>query len=310
MSPAQSHRIFVLIVLFASACQLISGTALACGEADFVALDLTEELLPDPSLAAQIDADLAAIRAFDPAMAEIEAWPDWHWGYLLAKMTPEAFGQVVMGTYTGLDSLNALYGAYTIDVDDAINHHVRINFTGCYDFDQLAQVYDPHPDLLWADPRRVYAGGISEDITAEAAGTYLFYRGSVDCPSGCLVKQYWRYVVTDGVVELDEHWGPSAVGDAPAALAAFTLGQNTPNPFNPSTVITYDLRAPGRARLEILDLAGRPVRVLVDKNIGDGSHSTPWDGRDAAGRRVASGSYFYRLTVDGLAQTRRLTLLK
>ena len=92
---------------------------------------------------------------------------------------------------------------------------------------------------------------------------------------------------------------------APAILA-----QNWPNPFNPSTSISFELRQPGQARLEIFDLRGRLVNTLLDKELGTGTHIEDWDGTDANGAPVASGVYFYRLSAGGTSVSRKMLLLK
>ena len=87
------------------------------------------------------------------------------------------------------------------------------------------------------------------------------------------------------------------------------LGQNYPNPFNPATVIPYQLAAPSRVRLEVFNVLGQPVATLVEGEQAAGEHVARWDGTDGAGRPAASGLYFYRLTVGGMQETRRMVLV-
>lgn len=100
----------------------------------------------------------------------------------------------------------------------------------------------------------------------------------------------------------------TAVGDAAPSLLA--LRQNVPNPFNPSTTISYDLQRAGSVRLEILDARGQLVRTLVDGAQDEGRHEAHWNGRSAAGRPVGSGVYFYRLTVGSATEAMKMVLLK
>ena len=89
------------------------------------------------------------------------------------------------------------------------------------------------------------------------------------------------------------------------------LRQNAPNPFTPQTTIEYSLSRAERVQLTIYDVAGRLVRTLVhDESAAEGPHAAVWDGRDAAGRRVASGVYLYVLRTATFTEARRLTLLK
>ena len=90
----------------------------------------------------------------------------------------------------------------------------------------------------------------------------------------------------------------------------FSLDQNYPNPFNPQTALAFALPEAAHAVLAVYDLTGREVARLVDGVLPSGRHTATWDGRDSAGRLVASGVYLYRLQTDGFAQTRRMTLLK
>jgi hypothetical protein len=88
------------------------------------------------------------------------------------------------------------------------------------------------------------------------------------------------------------------------------LGQNRPNPFNPTTVIPFEMPVAAAVRLEIIDVSGRLVRRLVDRWLPAGFHAARWDGRDTGGREVASGIYLYTLRAGGESQTRKMTILR
>ena len=100
--------------------------------------------------------------------------------------------------------------------------------------------------------------------------------------------------------------------EAPGLPRAFTLDQNMPNPFNPSTTITYTVPVGSaqRVTLEVFDLRGKNVRTLVDKVVRPGLHSVFWHGDDNSGRSVGSGVYFYRLRAGDFSQTRKMVMLK
>ena len=92
---------------------------------------------------------------------------------------------------------------------------------------------------------------------------------------------------------------------------SFTLGLNAPNPFNPSTRISYDVPQTSRIRLTIYNLLGQEVVVLVDGVQAVGRYTVDWHGTNTQGHSVASGVYLYRLTSEtGFTETRRMTLLK
>jgi hypothetical protein len=79
------------------------------------------------------------------------------------------------------------------------------------------------------------------------------------------------------------------------------LYQNVPNPFNPTTEIRYELAAPSRVSLRVLDVRGREVAGLVDAIQARGEHFATWNGTNRDGKPVASGVYFYSLEVRELA---------
>ena len=88
------------------------------------------------------------------------------------------------------------------------------------------------------------------------------------------------------------------------------LLQNAPNPFNSQTVVSYFLLEPGLTRLEVFALSGQRIAVLHQGPQQAGYHRLHWDGRDAAGHPVASGTYLYRLMTSEDVLTRKLVLLR
>lgn len=91
---------------------------------------------------------------------------------------------------------------------------------------------------------------------------------------------------------------------------SFALEQNYPNPFNAGTVISYVLARDGHTTLQVFDVLGRTVTILVDEMQPMGRHRLSWDGRDERGLPVASGVYFYRLTTGRDIESRTMILLK
>ena len=117
-------------------------------------------------------------------------------------------------------------------------------------------------------------------------------------------------------VERDLQWDIELSSEVTAVEAAganrppdYVLGQNF-NPFNPSTVIRYQLPESARVELAIYNLLGQKVATIVDEVREAGTHVARWDGRDEEGREVATGVYLYRLTAGSYQRTRRLVLLR
>ena len=118
------------------------------------------------------------------------------------------------------------------------------------------------------------------------------------------------YVYTLGVVLADRSEVRSQAVTVTTKLVALTLHQNTPNPFNPSTTISFTLPERMRATLAIYDVEGRRVRTLVDETVGEGYQEYVWDGNDANGTLVSTGVYFYSLRSGTRTLTKKMLFLK
>ena len=102
---------------------------------------------------------------------------------------------------------------------------------------------------------------------------------------------------------------PPAAFPGRAVPERFGLGENYPNPFNPSTIIPYRLPTEMFVRLEVFNVLGQRVATLVEGERPPGSHTATWEAADAQGRAVAAGVYLYRLSGGGRHLTRRMVLI-
>lgn len=91
---------------------------------------------------------------------------------------------------------------------------------------------------------------------------------------------------------------------------SYALAQNYPNPFNPATQIGFSLPEATHVRLEVFNILGRSVGVLMDKDMTAGNHFVTFDAEHTSGGQLATGVYFYRITTDGFTQTRKMLLMK
>jgi hypothetical protein len=133
-------------------------------------------------------------------------------------------------------------------------------------------------------------GGSSATLYAATYGRSMY---SIDVSSGTYVE------------------GPGGEGSVGAGLAsAPALAPSAPNPFRETARIAFTLPRAGRARLDIVSVAGERVATLVDRDLPAGAHEAVWDGRDGGGRLVGSGAYLYRLEADGKVATRKLLLAR
>ncbi|MDH4037771.1 MAG: choice-of-anchor B family protein [Candidatus Krumholzibacteria bacterium] len=155
----------------------------------------------------------------------------------------------------------------------------------------LADVYDTSPYQTETGPD-VYNGAYNAYPYTHSGSVYV-----ADHPSGLFI------------FSVDGHTGQATGVDGGGPVVA-RLGQNYPNPFNPATTIEYETLSPTRVVLRVYDVSGGCVRTLVDARQPAGAHRVSWDGRDDAGRAVASGVYYSRLEAGTTRDAKRMVLLK
>ena len=91
----------------------------------------------------------------------------------------------------------------------------------------------------------------------------------------------------------------------------FSLSNATPNPFNPSTTIAYEVPEQTHITLTIYNLLGQEVVRLMDQVQSPGGYEVVWHGVNSRGAGVASGIYLYRIVSgSGYTETKRMTLMK
>ncbi len=138
-------------------------------------------------------------------------------------------------------------------------------------------------------------------------------------PVGNTLKLYHRAMTSDG--SLQSASAIDSVNVTRGVIVAveeradgmpveFALHGNYPNPFNPSTIIRYDLPRSVHVRLTIYNTLGVRIRTLVDGLETAGFKYLTWDGTSETGARVASGVYLYRFEAGDFAATRSVTLMK
>lgn len=154
-------------------------------------------------------------------------------------------------------------------------------------------------------------GGLWTSITEDATGGRFIWRIPTEPVEAVSVRVEVRddfgllgRDVTDGSFTVSEAVG---IGETPVRTA---LLANAPNPFSAATRIRYDLAAEARVRMTVFNVQGQRVRVLVDEMVPAGSHEARWDGRDDAGKPVASGLYLVDFRAGTYQQTRRMLLTR
>lgn len=230
-------------------------------------------------------------------------------------------GGVVYSTYLGGNSYEI---GWDIEVDSAGNAYVA-GYTRSTDFPTL------DPIQTHQDTNDVFVTKLNPTGNGLLFSTYLGGDGD-DWAWGLALDNFGNPYITGRTRSTDfptDHpyqtyqgeadvfiaviWGLGVSGDdrTNPVPKRFLLHQNVPNPFNPATLIRYEVPpGGGRVSLAIYDVEGRLVQTLVDGFESAGIKSVSWDGRNTAGRRVASGLYFYRLCATNYTQTLKMLMLE
>ncbi len=103
--------------------------------------------------------------------------------------------------------------------------------------------------------------------------------------------------------------GGTPVSDDPT-ITRFSLAANSPNPFSPSTSVSFTAPTRSHVTIGVYSVSGRRIAVLADTEFGAGRHSVTWNGLDSDGHEVASGIYFVRMQADEFEASGKMTLLR
>ncbi|MFO7895308.1 MAG: C25 family cysteine peptidase [Candidatus Cloacimonadales bacterium] len=85
---------------------------------------------------------------------------------------------------------------------------------------------------------------------------------------------------------------------------------NYPNPFNPTTTISFDLANSGAVSIDVYNTKGQLVKTLADETYSAGTHSVVWNGRDANNKQAASGIYFYKFQAGSVSSMKKMIMIK
>jgi len=85
---------------------------------------------------------------------------------------------------------------------------------------------------------------------------------------------------------------------------------NYPNPFNPTTTISYYIPKSGNVNIDIYNTRGQLVKTLLNETKGNGTHRVVWTGDDNDGNKVSSGIYYARIVTDRKSVTAKMLMLK
>jgi len=230
--------------------------------------------------------------------------------YLAAMQTLESeFPNVAFVYFTGSAQDSAGYGYNRYLRNIQIRDFCVANNKVLYDFEDLDSWWYNPATLQWEHSTYEYNGVTVPVEHPNLVGDYAEHTSYESCEqkgraAWWMMSMLSGWTATTGV---DDGSGDGASPEAPYKGLELSC---YPNPFNPSTTITFTLAMPTNARLAIYGASGALVRTLIDGNLNGGAQRVQWDGLNDSGAAVASGVYFYRVSADRETSTKKLLLLR
>jgi len=216
---------------------------------------------------------------------------------------------------------------------DAVASNVLTGDYAAFCGDSLALFYYPYYELgfaAWQDDIVKVSGAVTDftDPNNSNAPMGIHYEGTnwktVFWTVDYLALDFWNKADTATMY----YWGLTDVGNLlgnvltyfgePVGIKnevvsvpkTYSLKQNFPNPFNPTTAIEYNLPEKGLVKLSIYNMLGQQVRTLVNTNQEANNYRVTWNGLDDNGVVAPSGIYFYTINANGFNATRKMVFMK
>ncbi|RPH97860.1 MAG: T9SS C-terminal target domain-containing protein, partial [Calditrichaeota bacterium] len=223
---------------------------------------------------------------------DLSLYPPWHYYSVLASAndhsatTTQWWGVKVKVELVNFSCMVTPYKGVTLEWETA-DQQIISGFNVLKSLREDGEYVQVNQELL-----PVSENGRYQFIDKEIAGGYRYYYQVEE-------------VSVDGVKT--KH-GP-VFAEAPIPKE-FRLAQNYPNPFNPETTIRFDLPNAVNVTLEVYNILGQRVRMLLEQKMEPGYHAVMWDGADDYGVRVGSGVYYFRINAGSFSDVKKMALIK
>jgi len=195
--------------------------------------------------------------------------------------------------FGGWSDSHTYVGNKTVDTKGKIDYWLlRAGFTG---------------EIIWQKSIGGDRDDELNDIQETSDGGYILGGSSNSDISGDKTESNIRYY---------DFWVVKLKADSPLEIVKkysinyFKLNQNHPNPFNPTTTVSYSLDKDSDVSIAIYDLSGKLITTLLNKHQSQGEHSITWNGTDDFRNKVGAGVYFYQLRSGELVETMKMVLLR
>lgn len=232
--------------------------------------------------------------------------------------SPQFFGAEHAWTFDQYGASNIMvFKVFGFNADgDSVQY-----WQGFSGWDPISQAVEVRQFGSFSGPSQAIATGTEirlDEDTTELALTIRYAGGAtVNVVDRAIVTgpdTYTSQSFENGELQSELQWtrvtAPVAADPPVAPMPSTHLAPPYPNPTDRVSTFDYEVASPGLVRLDVFDVQGRLVRMLMERRQEAGAHTASWDGTDEAGRPVASGVYLYRLQTPTGSVTQRMTLVR
>ncbi|MDZ7262610.1 MAG: T9SS type A sorting domain-containing protein, partial [candidate division KSB1 bacterium] len=196
-------------------------------------------------------------------------------------------------------------------------YHCWIEANQSFDFNQYHNYswYRGQPSVVWNVSVMV---GDSADssmvLDYQGYGSPNGSDGNIRPPDSTITTAA-NLLVNLGGYRFKVVYSPTAVGvgdhlESPSPMRYFYLDHNYPNPFNSSTVISFQLPTKALVKIRVYDILGQEIRELINEKMDSGIKKVVWDGKNNQDELVPSGLYFCRMEAGNYANTRKMLFIR
>ncbi|NQV17955.1 MAG: SBBP repeat-containing protein [Armatimonadetes bacterium] len=223
-------------------------------------------------------------------------------------------GNWLWATQAGGSSSND--SGYGITVHNTRNCYVTGNFMYTATFGSYSLTSNGSEDIFVAKMDAV--GNWLWATQAGAGSDDSGYEITIDNAGNCYVTGNFRETATFGSHSLTSS-GENDIFVAKLNSSVYAENEiipteirlsNYPNPFNPTTTISFSIPAESHTEISIYNIKGQKIKTLISNQLSAGEHSVVWDGKDDYGNKVSSGVYLYKLKAGDFQRVRKMILLK
>ncbi len=181
------------------------------------------------------------------------------------------------------------------------------SFTADYGLERY-NLYISTTGNAMGDFTQINTGGYLEapvDWTMESISLDMYAGQDIYFAIQCVTADAFIFLIDQFIVD-----SPNPTAEDVNTPVVTALQGNYPNPFNPTTTISYSVKEAGPVTIDVYNVRGQKVRTLVNEDVAAGNHTITWTGDDSNGKAVASGVYFYRMNSTNYNETKKMMLMK